>query len=255
MTTQMNLRATLRLSSLRRASLLTALIAGLCGCTGAIMDVEGTSATEVERETPRVAGTFSPASTAGGILNTFHHPASVDGAASTDPREALARMAAEGPPAYRSRVHGCRKMRYRTIGRMLSGLGVDLSAEGETSAGRLWRSADQALGAPNYAARIPETTEMTTASASRLFDILVQAAPEIIANMPAQERCQVGGAGVSIFEADGTCSADGLTCLLGEPASEEHVALCDAIVERATTPDKGQIIAVASMLSAASTCE
>jgi hypothetical protein len=202
---------------------------------------------------PYVRGVFDPVQTVGGTENTFHHPQSIDDVRTADARAVLERMAEEGPPAYRARVHGCRKMRYRSVGRMLTDLGVDLQATG--GAGALYRSSDQALGAPNYAARIPETTELTTASASRLFDLLVVAAPEIIENVESSERCQIGGRGVSIFDASGACTEEGLTCLLGEPASEEHVALCDLMVDRATTPETGRVVAVASVLAAAATCE
>ncbi len=204
---------------------------------------------------PAVEGAFTPIWTAGGVVNTFHHPQAIDGVRTADAREVLERMAEEGPPAYRARVHGCRKMRYGTVGRLLTDLGVDMSATGATTAGRMYRDADQALGAPNYAARMPETTELTTASASRLFDILVQAAPEIIANIESEERCQIGDRGVTLFDASGACTEEGLTCLLGEPASDQHVALCNTVVARATSPERGQVLAVASILAATATCE
>lgn len=204
---------------------------------------------------PAVEGAFTPIWTAGGVGNTFHHPQAMDGVRTADAREVLERMAEEGPPAYRARVHGCRKMRYGTIGRVLADLGVDTAATGATSAGRMYREADQALGAPNYAARVPETTELTTATASRLFDILVQAAPEIIENLENEERCQIGDRGVTLFDASGACTEDGLTCLLGEPATEQHVALCDTVVARASSPERGRVLAVASILAATATCE
>jgi hypothetical protein len=229
-----------------------ALVMALAGCSDPLlprhMGPEGSSE-------PAVSGAFSPSWTVGGTINTFHHPQSIGGDPTTDGRGVLERMSEEGPPAYRARVHGCRKMRYGNVGRMLADLGVDMSATDATSAGRMYAEADQALGAPNYDARIGETTELTTASASRLFDILVQAAPEIIAAMPSQERCQVSGHGVSVFDDAGRCTADGITCLLGEPATDEHVALCDQVVSHATSPETGRVLAVASLLAAASTCE
>lgn len=227
------------------------LMAALAGCGGE-MSMRATG-TDGDDGILHVQGTFNPAEAVGGIENTFHHPQSVDGVSVADAREVLERMAEEGPPAFRSRVHGCRKMRYGTIGRVLADVGVDTGAD--SGAGQMWRSADQALGAPNYAARIPETTELTTASASKLFDILVAAAPEIITNLPSVERCQVGGTGAQVFDETGACTEEGLTCLLGEPASVEHVALCNEFASRATTPEKGQILAVASILAAAATCE
>ncbi len=191
---------------------------------------------------------------ASGTESTFDHPAALGGSAVTA-REALERMAEEGPPGYTARIHGCRKMPYRTLGRVLAGLGVNLDAMGETDAGNMWRRSDQALGAANYGARIGESTEVTVSVASRTFDILVQAAPEVIANLPSVERCMIGGVGVSVFDGAGHCTRDGLSCLLGEPASDVVVAQCDDVVRRAADPAQGQAIAVASLLSAAHTCE
>ena len=234
-----------------RRILFVALVSSLLGC----------SSEDLLRRTPGpgtdpgVEGVFDPAATVGGTENTFHQPAGIDGVRVADAREVLERMEEEGPPAYRARVHGCRKMRYGTIGRVLDGLGVNVAADTPSAAGRMYRGADQALGVANYAARIPETTELTTASASRLFDILVVAAPEIIANVEGEERCRIGERGVDLFDASGHCTEEGLTCLLGEPASEAHVGLCAQIVDRASSPEQGQVLAVASILAAMATCE
>lgn len=203
---------------------------------------------------PPEDGDYTPEpETAGGTESTFDHPEL--GPPSVSPREALERMQETGPPAFAARVHGCRKVPYRTIGRVLTSLGVDLAADDGDSAGALYRRSDQALGAPNYSARIPETTSLSVASASRLFDILVQAAPEVIANLPDQERCMVGETGAQLFDEDGRCIRRGLSCLLGTPATDAHVGLCDDTVARAATPEEGQRIAVASLLAAQLTCE
>ena len=205
--------------------------------------------------TPPVAAPDpEPGMGTGGDTNTFDHPAALGGSA-ISAREALERMQREGPPVYSARVHTCRKVRYRTIGRVLASRGVDLEAEADTSAGFMWRDADQALGAPNYGARVPETSELTVASASRLFDILVQAAPEIIAALPSRPECTIGGTGAALFDAADNCTDDGLTCLLGVPATTAHIELCNDIVDRAATPAEGRVIAVASMMAAAFTCE
>ena len=65
----------------------------------------------------------------------------------------------------------------------------------------------------------------------------------------------IGDRGATLFDADGACTEEGLTCLLGEPASAEHVELCTVIATRATSPERGRVVAVASMLAAAATCE
>lgn len=233
-------------------------LAGLTGCRGPAYRNSGelppapTPGPEGSSE-PFIPGVFTPVQTAGGVANTFHHPQSIDNVRTADARAILERMAEEGPPAYRSRVHACRKMRFGTIGRVLRDLGINTAAA--NGAGRMYREADQALGAPNYGARIAETTELTTASASRLFDILVVAAPEIIANVESSERCRIGERGVRIFDERGACTEAGITCLLGQPATSEHIALCDLMVRRASSPEVGRTLAVASLLAATMTCE
>ncbi|MCB9603044.1 MAG: hypothetical protein H6720_22235 [Sandaracinus sp.] len=239
---------------------LLALVASIAvvGCTGPgaydPMDPTEDPTEPMPYEPPSEDDFVPTPTTAGDEESTFSHPAGL-GPTVTSPREALERMQEQGPPAFASRVHSCRKVRFRTIGRVLASRGVNLDADGELSAGRMYRSSDQSLGAPNYGARIPETTSLTVASASRLFDILVQAAPEIIANLPSREECRIGERGAALFDEDGSCNADGLTCLLGVPATVAHVGLCDDTVSRADNLEEGQRLAVATLLAAELTCE
>jgi len=236
-------------------SVLSLLLAA-CGTTsesGRETHLTGTDDPEAAAETGTAPGS-EEGGAASGTESTFDHPAAIGGSAVTA-REALERMAEEGPPAYTARLHGCRKVPYRTMGRILSGLGVDLAAVSPTAAGNMWSVSDQALGAPNYGARIGESTEVTVAVASRTFDIYVQAAPEVIANLPTVERCMIGDVGARVFDEAGRCNRDGLSCLMGETASEIHVAQCDEIVRHAADPVDGQAIAVAALLSAAHGCE
>ena len=193
-------------------------------------------------------------SAAAGVENTFDHPAAIGGGA-TSAREALERMEEQGPPGYAARVHACRKIRYRTLGNLLASRGVNLETTGDTEAGAMWRAADQALGAPNYGARIAESSELTVAVASRMFDIYVQAAPEIIANVPSRPECMIGTTPAQLFDASGRCVESGLSCVLGLPASAAHVALCNDVVSRADDPEQGKVLAIAALLSASQTCE
>jgi len=223
----------------------------LCGAALATVSCGSTSAGNM-----RHAPGDGPGVVAAPVASsTFDHPAALTGGAAATVREALDRMAVEGPPLYTAHVHSCRKIPYGTVGRMLAAYGVDLDGSGETAAGHMWRTADQALGAPNYAARVPESTEITAASSGRLFDIFVQAAPEIIAALPTVEACQVGGTGARLFDADGSCREDGFTCLLGVPVTTTELGYCNALVARADDPAEGQQIAVAAILAAANTCE
>lgn len=200
--------------------------------------------------TPTDENPLPEGNASGGEDNTYDHPNG-----NIDPFELLERLRAEGPARYASRVHSCPKMKYDTMGAMLASRGVNLGNTAALSAGRLWRESDQALGAPNYAARQREARELSTATASKLFDIFVQAAPEIIAAMPNLPACQVAGVGVSMFNAENQCNADGIACLIGVPPTASHLELCNLTVQRASDVEKGKLIAVASLLAAAHTCE
>jgi hypothetical protein len=174
-----------------------------------------------------------------------------------DPWTVLERERREGPPRYTSRVHGCTKMRYATIGNVLAsrGVAIGIPDPAPLSAAQLYRDGAATLGAPNLAARVRETLELGVATSSKLFDLFVQAAPEIIAQMPTRPECQVGGVGVELFDAANRCVARGITCLIGMPATAEHVAMCDHTVSRAETVEIGKQLAVAVLAAAAHTCE
>ena len=168
-----------------------------------------------------------------------------------DPYEELERLQHEGPPRYASRVHGCAKMRYQTLGNVLASRGVALAATGEVSAGKIYRDGRAALGAPSYAARTRENIELGLATTSKMFDIFVQAAPEIIAAMPGRVEC----AGAALFDATNHCNADGVSCLLGVPATSAHLQICDQTVVHAADVESGKRLAVAVLAAAAHTCE
>ncbi len=135
---------------------------------------------------------------------------------------------------------------------MLGDLGVDLQSMTAGSAGDLYRNGGSALGMPVYANRVPEMTIPSTASLAKQFDIFTAAAPEILAGIGSSKRCP----GVMLF--DGTTNQftqDGISCLIGKPARPEHLALANQILAESTTPQIGQQIAVATLLSAAHTSE
>jgi hypothetical protein len=194
--------------------------------------------------------TLPPGSTTGGPGNTFDH--TNDG---IDPFTLLNRLSIEGPARYTSHVHSCSKVRIANLGNVLTDLGVNLGNTNQVSAGGLYNSGFNAMGAANFPNRIRETILITTSAASRIFDIFAAAAPEIIAAMPTLPRCQVGGVGPTMFDAQGNCSPAGISCLIGVPATSDQVQLCNLTVTSASTPAIGQNLAVAAMLAAAYTCE
>jgi hypothetical protein len=173
----------------------------------------------------------------------------------SDPYAELERVQREGPPRYASRVHSCPKMRYRTLGNVLRSRGVDLAATGELSAGRLYSQGGLALGAPSYATRVRENIDLGLATTAKLFDIYVQAAPEIIQNLPGRAECQIGGVGAPLFDAANHCLADGVSCLLGIPATATHLEICNQTVNDAASVETGKRLAVAVLAAAGHTCE
>ncbi|MGE0400089.1 MAG: hypothetical protein AB7T06_25455 [Kofleriaceae bacterium] len=182
--------------------------------------------------------------------NTFDHMN--DG---ISPWELVDRLSKEGPPRYTSHVHSCSKIRYATLGNVLRSVGVNVANMTALSAGRLYQDGFSALGGPNFENRIRENIGISTSGASREFDIFAAAAPEVIAAIPTLARCQVAGTPAVLFDANDTCQASGITCLIGSPATQAHIDICNASVTGATTPDIGKRLAVAVLLAAAHTCE
>lgn len=194
------------------------------------------------------------AATGGDETNTFDHMNE-----STDPFEVLKRFQTEGAPEVAVRMHSCSKIRYTTLGTLLTGVGVNLAtnaANGQPqTAGQLYRGGGPAMGQANYGARIPEALELTTAGATKLFDIFVQAASQVITALPNVQRCQVNGTGVQMFDAQGKCNPDAITCIVGAKATQDQIDLCNSALNSASTPDLGKRIAVGSLLAAVHTCE
>ncbi len=130
--------------------------------------------------------------------------------------------------------------------------------------GFLYQSGIDAFGVPKIDSRQGEKDGHTTASAMRLFDIFIQAAPQIIANIQDPQKapaCVLQGQTHPMFDPlDGSCVEESVSCLLGTPATDDHLLLCNLIVDKANPNDpvdvqKKQYIAVASILAAAHSCE
>ena len=191
-------------------------------------------------------------STSGTEDTTFDH----DNGEYISPWELLDRLQKEGPPRYTSKVHSCAKVRYKTLGTVLSQVGM-ASATAATppalSAGDLYKTGFNALGGPNYANRIRENIAITTSGASREFDIFAAGAQEVIdaVNNNTIARCP----GVQLFDASNTCQPSGITCLIGVPATAQHINYCNLTVTSASDVTVGKRLAVADMLAAAYTCE
>ena len=192
-----------------------------------------------------------PEDSVGGEETTFDHENDY-----RDPYEIALQQAEEGSPEVRSRLHSCQKLQITTLRNLLTDFGVNLDATGNPpTAGQLLANGGTALGQSNYAARMGEDIVWTAAGAAKTFDIFVQAAPEIIAAMPNLPQCQIDGVGSPVFNEDGSCNEDAVSCLIGRPATADHLAICKDLVDNASDVEKGRNIAVAALLSAAHTCE
>jgi len=190
-------------------------------------------------------------STSGDQSTTFDHDNS-----GISPWELLDRLTQEGPPKYTSHMHSCAKVRYKTLGNVLTSLGVNAANTTALSAGDLYTNGFNALGGPNYANRIRENIGITTSGASREFDIFAAASDEIIAAFGnPQSALMTRCPGAVLFDANNTCQPSGITCLIGTPATSSHLDFCNKTITSASDVPTGERLAVAAMLAAAYTCE
>jgi hypothetical protein len=187
-------------------------------------------------------------STSGGEETTFDHENDY-----ISPWDLLDRLAKEGPPRYTSHVHSCPKIRYQTMGQLLRDVGIDPANTTNLSAGSLYRDGMNALGGPNYANRIRENISITTSGASRAFDIYAAGADEVIAAFENNTIARCPGA--QLFDASNACRPEGITCILGLPATSHHIDFCNLTVTSASDITVGKRLAVAALLAAANTCE
>lgn len=166
-----------------------------------------------------------------------------------------------------ARLHSCTKMPYKTVGRVLADFGLSTNmgatdANGLPRAYNMWSNSKNAFGVPLFDGRIHEKQFHSTASALKLFDIFVQAAPELMTTIPSAAHCEINGVSVGpIFDATtGDCNADAISCLIGYPATADHTLLCNLVLDQADPANavdvnKKQRIAIATLLAAAHTCE
>ena len=216
------------------------------GCTNAPNDV--------------LLGDMDPNSLASGD-NTQHHfqdPNTGDNGIS-DPNSVKADDQQVGSPEVVARIHSCSKVAYAALGNILSNHGVNLSSTTQNSAGLLYKGGASALGVANYSGRVGEMILPSTAALSKEFDILVAAAQEIQGQIKAGTYAPKACPGTQIVDTSGNFTKDGLTCLMGKPATADHLTIANDAVAEATgkglTQDQGQQIAIAAVLEASQTCE
>ena len=193
--------------------------------------------------------------------NTQHHfqdPNSGDNGI-TDPNQQHAEDQQVGSPEVVARLHSCSKITYAAMGNILTNHGVNTGSTTTNSAGLLYKGGASALGVANYSGRVPEMILPSTAALSKEFDILVAASQEIQAASKAGKLSMTACPSTMLVDSNGKFTADGLTCLMGKPATPDHVSIAnDAITQaqsQGLTQDQGQQIAIAAIMEAADTCE
>jgi hypothetical protein len=192
--------------------------------------------------------------------NTQHHfqdPNSGDNGI-TDPSLTISTQNAIGSPEVNARLHSCSKVTYAALGNILKGRGVNLAGTQQASAAMLYKGGASALGVANYSGRVPEMILASTAALSKQFDIMVAASLELQPQVKAGTLTSPACPTTKIVDTSGF-TKDGLTCLMGKPATADHVTIAnDAVttaVGKGLTQDQGQQIAIAAILEAAHTCE
>ncbi len=223
-----------------------ALALGACG------DGSSDSLTNGQKDNPRGDGT-----TAGGPDTTFDHSNDPNGAApgsDIQPAEP-AQIQMMGSPEVTARLHACGKLTVSSIGGILSTRGMTTTGSpagapgGSQSATTIFKASSAQLGAANYQGRVPEAPFASTSTMAKLFDIFTMGSYEVVgANWTAS-----GCGSTKVLGADGKFTKDGLSCLMGKPALDEHVAIANDAI--AKNPTDGAKIAIAAVLSAAHTCQ
>jgi len=166
-------------------------------------------------------------------------------------------------PADGQRMHVCGKITYDTLGRILTtrGIATGIASPPADSAARLYQTGANIMGVANYPARVAEADRNSTGGLTRLFDMFLAVADELLPSA-AIDRLGSGTAcpGTTLFDASNNCNADGFACLLGVPVSTVQLAECSASVKRIASLTSNDILrakrmAVATIASSNFLCD
>lgn len=151
-----------------------------------------------------------------------------------------------GGPDVVSRLHACGKMSNAALGDYLRSRGLAANSR----AVQAFNAGVQSLGAASYTARVPESAFPSVSAHSKMFDIAVLAAADLITGMKTSTACP----GVDLVATDGkTLTKDGISCLIGYPATDTHVEVSGLAI--AENPTDGAKLAVAAIIQSTIMCE
>lgn len=207
-----------------------------------------------ELEGGRTAGRNprDPNATQGGEDSTFDHSNDPGGAAPgaefQPPEPQQIKMI--GSPEVTSRLHACGKLTNASIAEMITSRALNGgNPQGSQGAQAIFNASGPALGAANYSGRVPEAPFASTSAMAKMFDIYTMGSYAAAGTNWTPPACP----GTKMLGADGKFSKDGISCLIGKPATDEYVAIANDAI--AKDPTNGAKIAIAAMLSAAHTCQ
>jgi hypothetical protein len=152
-----------------------------------------------------------------------------------------------------ARLHSCTKLTYATLGQILTSRGIDMTSTAKGSPGAIYLGGTSALGLADYPARVPEMLAPSAATLSKQMDIFVAAASALPAStaFPATTACP----GVTLQDATGNFTMDGISCLIGKPATDAYLTIANQIMSEAPDSITGTQLAISTLLEAAHTCE
>lgn len=193
-----------------------------------------------------------PNATQGGEDSTFDHSNDPGGAAPgaefQPPEPQQIKMI--GSPEVTSRLHACGKLTNASLGEFITSRALNGgNPQGSQGAQAIFNASGPQLGAPNYPGRVPEAPFASTSAMAKMFDIYTMGSYAAASANWAPPACP----GTKMLGDDGKFTKDGISCLIGKPATDEYVAIAnDAITKN---PTDGAKIAIAAMLAAAHTCQ
>jgi hypothetical protein len=193
-----------------------------------------------------------PNATQGGEDSTFDHSNDPGGAApgaDFQPPEPQ-QMKLVGSPEVTSRLHACGKLTNASLGEMINSRMLNGgNPTGTQGALAIFNASGPALGAANYPGRVPEAPFASTSAMAKMFDIYTMGSYAVVGANWNPTACP----GTKVLGADGKFTKDGISCLIGKPATDEYVAIANDAI--AKNPTDGAKIAISAMLSAAHTCQ
>ncbi|MDB4936735.1 MAG: hypothetical protein JWP87_3707 [Labilithrix sp.] len=215
---------------------------------------DGTSDSLSDGRQSQTAG--DPNGTAGGEDTTFDHSNDPGGAAPgadfQPPEPGQVKLI--GSPEITSRLHSCGKLTLKSLGTILASRGLTgggTRPNGALSGQALFNQPGTAaaFGGANYNGRVPEAPFASTSAMAKMFDIFTMASYDAVTANWTATACP----GVTVLGTDNKFTKDGLSCLMGKPARDEHLAVANDAI--AKNPTDGAKIAIAALLSSAHTCQ